>query len=116
MAIFCDKRCVAMCNHCLHYRSDPDIEEAQFDDDFEGTCTLYEWRVDPLSECSDFFCVAAAHRGTGYLEYYTDSSGAPSTLDEAFFTKHAKQGWCFSRDDVLSKLAASPEPERPESE
>ena len=67
MAIFC-KTCVApCCHHCKHYRDDELVVQG-CSDEFLGTCALHGWRVEPLYECNDFFCVAVERDGLGYAE------------------------------------------------
>ncbi len=107
MAIFCDKNCPSCCNHCKHFVSDPDDDTVEpVGDGFLGDCTLYEKRTDPLDECVNFFCVAAARNGTGYIGQSTDYCKGPFVLDVAFFDEQIKQGWCFTKEDVVRKSSS----------
>lgn len=115
LAIFCDNNCPSCCNNCKHFRSDPLDDDDEGDalelvhDGYGGTCTLYEERASPLNECINFFCVAAAHNGTGYIgsAQSTDYCKGPFVLDEAFFEAQTKHGWCFTNEDVLRRWPAS---------
>jgi len=97
VSIFCSKNCPVCCNHCKHFLDDLDVD---YEDDFSGTCTLFGTRVYFDNECFDFFCRAAAESGTGYLGQSTHWCDGPFVLNDEFFNKHAKSGWCFRKEDI----------------
>lgn len=107
MAVFCDKSCLVCCNHCKHFLPDSDDDAVEpVGDVFLGVCTLYEQRADPQDECINFFCVAAARKGTGHIGQSTSYFEGPFVLDEAFFSEQLKNGWCFTREHVVGKYSS----------